>query len=167
MDDENDAQALRSGLEDAFWARHANPLSSGTRILAFPLAMWALYRRDRRLLAATVAFIAVNPVLFPRPARTDSYLSRIVLAEREWLGEGRGTTGLDYPNVLNLLNVPATLYALASAVRRDPVGTAVGTLCVMALKLWWTDAILRETGVTGEGPAHGASDADGGVSLSP
>lgn len=112
--------------------------------------MWAIYRRDRRLVLATTAYVAVNPVLFPPPRRTDSYLSRIVLAERAWLADGNGTVGTGYPNVLNLCNVPVSLYALASAVRRDPVGTVVGTLGVMALKLWWTDAVLRETGVTGE-----------------
>ncbi|KAB1196466.1 MULTISPECIES: DUF6653 family protein [Haloferax] len=143
---------LRGRLEATFWERHANPWSAGTRILVYPVFMYAIYKRDAKLFAATLAFIAVNPVLFPRPERTDNYLSRIVLAEREWLDEGEGTMGLDYPNVLNVLNVPVTFYAFASAIRRNPVGTAVGTLGVMVIKLWWTDAIIRKTGVTGEGP---------------
>ncbi|GGC58395.1 DUF6653 family protein [Haloferax sulfurifontis] len=146
------ASGLRDRFEAAFWERHANPWSAGTRILVYPVLMYAVYRRDRRLFLAALAFTAVNPVLFPRPARTDNYLSRIVLAEREWLDDERGTVGLDYPNVLNLLNVPVTLYAFASAIRRRPVGTLLGTLGVMALKLWWVDAVVRETGVTGHGP---------------
>ncbi|RDZ64952.1 hypothetical protein C5B90_00880 [Haloferax sp. Atlit-12N] len=146
------ASGLRDRLEATFWERHANPWSVGTRILVYPVLMYALYRRDRRLFLAAFAFTAVNPVLFPRPARTDNYLSRIVLAEREWLDAERGTMGLDYPNVLNLLNVPVTLYAVASAIRRRPVGTLLGTLGVMALKLWWVDAVVKETGVTGRGP---------------
>lgn len=141
---------VRDCLEATFWERHANPWSAGTRILVYPVFMYAIYRRDAKLVAATLAFIAVNPVLFPRPERTDNYLSRIVLAERQWLDEGNGTMGVDYPNVLNVLNVPVTFYALVSAIRQKPVGTLLGTLGVMVVKLWWTDAIIRKTGVTGE-----------------
>ncbi|MDS0292989.1 DUF6653 family protein [Halogeometricum luteum] len=152
---------LRDRLEETFWARHANPWSAGTRFLALPALMTAVYRRDRRLLLATLAFVAVNPVLFPPPERTDSYLSRIVLAEREWLREDGGTMGTDYPNVLNVLNAAATLYALVSALRRDRRGTVLGTLCAMAFKLWWVDAVVRETGVTGEGSADGPAQSSG------
>ncbi|AFK19083.1 hypothetical protein E6P09_09890 [Haloferax mediterranei ATCC 33500] len=152
--------SLRSRLEATFWERHANPWSGGTRILVYPVLMYAIYKRNRRLFAATVAFIAVNPVLFPRPERTDNYLSRIVLAEREWLDEGNGTMSLDYPNVLNVLNIPVTVYAFASAIRRKPVGTVLGTLGVMVLKLWWTDAIVKETGVTGRGPDEEPNSAE-------
>lgn len=138
---------------DVFWARHASPWSSGTRILATPVLVYAVYARNRRLLAATLAFVAVNPVLFPRPARTDRWLSRIVLAEREWIEAGKGTVGLSYPNVPNLLNVPASLFALYAAIRRRPLATVVGTAVAMLLKLWWVDAIVRLTGVTGEPPS--------------
>ena len=147
------AETIRARLEDTFWARHANPWSAGTRFLALPALMTAVYRRDRRLLLATLAFVLVNPVLFPAPERTDSYLSRIVLAEREWLAGGNGTLGTDYPNALNLLNAAATLYALVSALRRDRTGTALGTLGAMGFKLWWVDAVRRETGATGDGPS--------------
>lgn len=118
--------------------------------------MYAIYARKWRLLAATLAFVVVNPVLFPRPARTDRWLSRIVLAEREWIEAGNGTMGLTYPNVLNLLNVPASLFALYAAIRRRPVATVLGTAAAMALKLWWVDAIVRLTGDQGDsGPESG------------
>jgi hypothetical protein len=143
--DRRDRRALRDRLEAVFWERHANPWSAGTRFLTMPALLYAVYARDRRLLAATLAFTLVNPVLFPRPAGTDSWLSRVVLAEREWLAEGNGTTGLDYPNVLNLLNAPATLVALWAAWRQRPVLTLLSGLAAMGLKLWWVDAIVRRT----------------------
>jgi hypothetical protein len=151
---------LRDRLEATFWERHANPWSAGTRILAYPILMYAIYRRDAKLLAATTAFLAVNPVLFPRPKRTDNWLSKIVLAEEEWLNAGNKTMGLGYPNVLNVVNIPVTIYAFVSAIRRDPVGTALGTLGVMVFKLWWTDAIVKKTGVTGEGPDERSVSAE-------
>jgi hypothetical protein len=145
-------RSLRDRLEATFWERHANPWSAGTRFLTMPALLYAIYTRDRRLFAATVAFVVFNPVLFPPPDKTDSWLSRIVLAEREWLGQGEGTMGLDYPNVLNLLNAPTTLLALWAAWRRKPVATVVAGAGAMALKIWWVDAIARRTeaGRTGE-----------------
>jgi hypothetical protein len=107
--------------------------------------MYALYRRDRRLFAAAVAFTALNPVRFSRPGRTDNWMSGGVLAEREWIAAGDGTTGTDYPNVLNLLGEPVWLYAVAAAVRRRPVGTVLATATAMALKLLWIDEIRRRT----------------------
>ena len=138
-------RSLRDRLEATFWERHANPWSAGTRFLTMPALLYAIYTRDRRLFAATVAFVVFNPVLFPPPDKTDSWLSRIVLAEREWLSQGKGTMGLDYPNVLNLLNVPATLLAFWAAWKRKPVATVVAGAGAMALKIWWVDAITRRT----------------------
>jgi hypothetical protein len=144
--------ALRDRLEPTFWERHANPWSAGTRFLTMPALLYAVYRRDRRLLAATVTFAVVNPVLFPPPARTDSWLSRIVLAEREWLAAGHGTMGVGYPNVLNLLNIPATLAAVWAAWRQRPVSTVVACAVAMTLKIWWVEAVARRTeaGRTGQ-----------------
>jgi hypothetical protein len=148
----SDSPSLRSRLQDTFWERHANPWSAGTRFLTMPALLYAVYTRDGRLLLATLGFTVVNPVAFPPPTRTDSWLSRIVLAEREWLGEGKGSMDLGYPNVLNLLNVPATLLALWAAWKRRPATTVVACLVAMGLKLWWVDAIARRTeaGRTGQ-----------------
>jgi hypothetical protein len=141
----SDTSPLRSRLQDTFWERHANPWSAGTRFLTLPALLYAVYTRDRRLLLVTLGFTVVNPVAFPPPERTDSWLSRVVLAEREWLDEERGTLGLDYPNVLNLLNGPATLLALWAAWRQRPVATVGACLVAMTLKVWWVDAITRRT----------------------
>jgi hypothetical protein len=145
----------RDRLESTFWRRHANPWSAGTRFLTMPALLYAVYTRDRRLFLATVGFTVVNPVVFPEPERTDSWFSRIVLAEQEWLGEERGTMGLGYPNVLNLFNLPATLLALWAAWQRKPRATLVACVVSMSLKLWWVDAIARRTeaGRTGRWPA--------------
>lgn len=158
-----DARSIAGWLRDAFWARHASPWSAGTRILASPVLLYAIYRRKRRLLLATVAFLAVNPVLFPRPERTDNWLSRGVLAEREWIRAGNGTIDRSYPNVLNLLSAPTWLLALVAAWKRRPAAAVVATATAMVLKLSWIDAIIDRTGVAGETPAGADGEESPGI----
>jgi hypothetical protein len=139
----------RERLEDVFWDRHSNPWSGWTRVALGPLLFYAVYRRDRRLLAAALAYTVVNPVLFPPPETTDSWISRGVLAERDWLREGNGVMSLAYPNVLQVVQVPVSLFALSAALRRRPLATALGVLAVTGLKLWWIRAIMARTGHDG------------------
>ncbi|WP_254534937.1 DUF6653 family protein [Halomarina litorea] len=135
----------RDRLADTFWERHSNPWSGWTRLATGPVLLYALYRRDWRLLAAAIGYTAVNPVLFPRPDSPDAWMSRGVLAEREWLRAGNGTVSFSYPNVLNLLNLPVSGYALWAAIRKRPLGTVLGTFGLMGLKLWWIAEIVRRT----------------------
>jgi hypothetical protein len=128
------AATLRRRLADAdFWERHANPASGWSRVPTGPLLVYAVYARNRKLLAATVLFVAVNPVLFraPGPEADESWMTRGVRGERLWLeGADAGRA-----NLLNVVNVPVFLLALYAAVRRRPAATAALTALSMALKL--------------------------------
>jgi hypothetical protein len=132
-------------LPKAVWNRHANPKSGWSRMLSTPLLMGAIYLRKPRLLLATLLFVVVNPVLFPEPteAQQDDYMCRVVRPEVAWTDSGRPLVGLEYPQVLNILNGGATLYAVYAAVKRQPTETAVGTAAAMALKLWFVWALVR------------------------
>ncbi|MFC6727024.1 DUF6653 family protein, partial [Halobium palmae] len=55
----------RNLLPEAVWNRHANPWSGWSRVLATPAILYAVYRRDRRLLAVAIGWTVLNPVLFP------------------------------------------------------------------------------------------------------
>ncbi len=138
-----------SSLTDRFWNRHSNPWSGWTRLLSTPVLMYALYRHNWRLLAGVVAFVAVNPVLFPEPGpeQEGDWMYRVVEAEQFWL-ERRESEGardvLQYPNALNVANVPVFGYALYAAYRRKPVGTVLATAAAMALKLWFVNELVRE-----------------------
>lgn len=132
------------GAVDAFWRRHANPKSGWSRTLILPVVLYAVYRRNWRLLVAGIAFAIVNPVLFSPPETDDAWMTRVVLAERWWTDElDRGMFGLSYPAVLNLLNVPTALYALVSASRRRPVRTVLAAGASMVLKFWFVGALVR------------------------
>lgn len=125
---------------DAFWRRHANPKSGWSRTLVLPALLYALYRRNWRLLAVVVAFAALNPLLFSPPEDDDAWMTRVVLAERWWTGERREIFDLSYPNVLN---VPVTAYAVVAAYRRQPRRAAVAGAASMALKFWFVGALVR------------------------
>jgi hypothetical protein len=136
-------------LPEWVWQRHANPWSGWTRAATTPVLVYALYHRDWRLLAAAVVWLVVNPAAFAPPERTDSWMTRGVLAEREWLREDNGTVGVSWPNVLNLFNVPVTLYVGWATLRRRPLHAILGTMLLMGLKRRWMDEVIDRTGLRG------------------
>jgi len=142
---------LRRRLADAdFWERHENPASGWSRVPTGPLLLYAIYARNWKLLGATVAFVAVNPVLFPEPGpeADDSWMTRGVRGERLWVqGADAGRAGL-----LNAVNVPVFCWAVYAAIRRRPAQTAAFTALSMALKLAFVGemAKLYDREVAGE-----------------
>ncbi len=131
-------------LEETLWSRHANPKSGWTRVPTGPLIVYAVYRRDFRLLTAALVWTIVNPVIFSPPESHEAWMTRAVLAERWWVREQRnGTIGLDYPNVYNAGGAVAFAYALVAAWVCRPIGAAVGSIVASALKLWWIAVIVR------------------------
>lgn len=136
---------LRDALEIVFWERHANPKSGWSRTLLGPLFLLALYRRNWRLLVVAVVFTALNPVLFrPPDPGTESWMKRAVEAERWWLADGNATMSLEWPNVLNVANVPTFGYALLAAYRRRPIRATVALVASMGLKFGWIALIARQ-----------------------
>lgn len=133
-------------LPDDAWARHSNPRSGWTRLLAYPVLILAVYARDRRLLAGTLGFLAVNPVLFAEPeTESEAWMSRVVRAEQRWTDAGAPLFGIGFPQVLNLLQVPVFCYNVYAAARRRPLETAAATAATMALKLWFVHELVTET----------------------
>jgi len=131
-------------LEELLWTRHANPKSRWSRVPTGPLRVYAVYRRDWRLLAAALLWAAISPFVFSPPESQDAWMTRGVLAERWWVREeGNGTLGTSYPNVCNSLGAVASLSALVAAWLRRPVETAVATVLASGLKLWWVGVLVR------------------------
>jgi len=130
--------------EELLWERHANPWSGWTRLPTGAVVVYAVYRRDWRLLLAGVLWAAVNPFLFSPPETDDAWMTRAVRAERWWLREqDNGTVGRSYPNVCNTLGAVSFGYALVAAWNRRPAGTALATVLGTALKLWWVGVLVR------------------------
>jgi hypothetical protein len=82
-------------LEAWFWRRHANPRSGWLRVPVGAVIVYAVYRRDARLLAGALVWTVCNPFVFPPPETDEAWMTRAVLAERWWVWEeGNGTVGL-------------------------------------------------------------------------
>ncbi|MEM6712064.1 MAG: DUF6653 family protein [Pseudomonadota bacterium] len=78
-------------MDDAAWARHANPWSGYTRFLgSIPLffALWSMHWIGWWSLVPIglmMVWTFVNPRLFPPPTQTTSWVTRGVLGERVFL----------------------------------------------------------------------------------
>ncbi|MEL6375545.1 MAG: DUF6653 family protein, partial [Pseudomonadota bacterium] len=83
------------GMDDAVWARHANPWSIWTRLPIMPLGVVALMLREELgmllwpILAALVVWTIVNPRAFPPPLTFERWDSRAVLGEKLWVERDR------------------------------------------------------------------------------
>lgn len=132
---------LRTRLLPAtFWERHANPKSGWSRLATLPLIVYAIHERRWRLLSLVLAFTVVNPVLFPPPRDADAWMTKAVLAERYWL---ENDADLGVLHLLNVANVPVTLYALYAAYRRNTGEATVATLLAMTMKMAFVAALVR------------------------
>jgi hypothetical protein len=138
MDGDDDRGTLADRL---FWAGHASPWSVWTFVATYPVFVLAVYRRDRGLLAAVLAFVAVNPLLAPEPDGDGAWATRVVLGERRWLADGLRSSPGDLLFVA--CTAPVQLYTLRAAVRRQRLRTILGVACSMVLMLVFFHRMVR------------------------
>jgi hypothetical protein len=138
-------------LSDDSWERHANPWSVWTRYAAFPalvLALWSFHWIGWYALiptAAVVAFLYVNPWLFPPPRSTQNWASKAVMGERIWLAEGKPALPDQHPRVFrvliafSLVNIAGLVWGL---VQSEAVLTVVSTINALVTKSWFNDRMV-------------------------
>jgi len=130
---------LSERLARSIWEHHANPWTGWTRLFAFPVLVYAIFTRRRGLVVASVAAIAINPVVFPRGEDPQTWTSDLIEAERYWVEHGQRGTVL---RLLDAANLPVTAVALYAAYRRKPKSATVFTALSMALKLAFVSALV-------------------------
>ena len=147
---QNSKLAKAFGLDGDAWMRHANPASVWTRFSVLPLLALAIWSRDwigvwcLVPIAAAVAWMFVNPLLFKAPTSTRNWASRSVLGERIWVDRDK----LDLPeqfrspvvswiaNGYSVIGVAVLAYGLADY---DLVATVAGLLLTQVGKAWYLD----------------------------
>lgn len=135
-------------MDDAAWARHANPWSVWTRVPILPLLVLAVWSRAwigwwaLLPLALLLAWTWVNPRVFPPPPSTENWGSRAVLGERLWLARDEVPVPERHrvmPKLLNGLSAAGgalLLYGLALLV---PWATLAGLAVALLAKMWFLD----------------------------
>jgi hypothetical protein len=135
-------------MDDATWARHANPLSFWTRVpilLLLTLAIWSRIWIGWWCLAPVAVLLAwtfINPRAFAPPAHLNNWASKAVLGERHWLA--RKTTPIPAHHAgwalvlsslsgLSLIPLAYGLWAL------DPWAAFLGATLASVFKLWFCD----------------------------
>ena len=138
-------------MDDATWARHANPWSGWSRVVILPLFCLAVWSRVWlgwwTLLPVVLVLVWtwVNPRIFPAPAATDNWMTQGVLGERIWLARQRHPIPAQHNRVTRLLNIAAGLGALAMVwglIQFDALLTLGGIIMSMGAKLWFLDRMV-------------------------
>lgn len=130
--------------QDDVWARHSNPKSGWSRLFGGFVFVASVYHRKWRLMGFTILFLVINPVLFREPTEEpDDWMYKVVRAEERWTNDGNRLIGLEYPQILNTLSIPAMLYGLYAASKQKPVSTVVFTIGSMGLNQWCMKEIIE------------------------
>lgn len=126
------------------WARHSNPKSGWSRMVAGFVIVAALYHRKWKIVGFTVLFLVLNPVLFRKPSEaSDDWMYKVVRAEERWTNDGNRLIGLGYPQILNTASIPVGLYGLYAAYKRKPISTVVFALASQVLNQWCMKEIIE------------------------
>jgi hypothetical protein len=139
------------GLNENGWERHANPWSVWTRFTVLPILVSAIWSRvwfaewSLILIAAAIAWMWINPRLFPSPRSTNNWASMGVMGERVWLK--RNTILIPehhrlIPHLINLGSVFGLIFLIWGLIDLDVPMTLLATVTVQISKLWFIDRMV-------------------------
>jgi hypothetical protein len=121
------------------FARHCHPWSAWSRWASTPSLLVPLWTRKWSHAAVVGAWLAVNPVVFGKPAHTDAWSSRAMLGEERWIGEWPRDAAI----AVDVAATAAGLVAAVAARRRRLVPAAGATAVQMALLLAYWELMVR------------------------
>ncbi len=113
------------------FARQSNPWSAWTRWASTPLVLVPVWTRRRRDVVLVAAWLAVNPVVFPKPANDLAWATRAMLGEEQWIVD----RPRDASMVLSAVTGAISVGALVAARRHDLRVAVLATAVQMALVL--------------------------------
>jgi hypothetical protein len=138
-------------MDEASWARHANPWSVWTRVAILPLLALAVWSRVcigwwvLALVGLLVVWTWVNPRAFPPPSSLDSWAAKGVLGERVWLARREVPLPPRHrrmPLVLGGLAALGTVPLAYGLAVLDPWATLLGLAVCLLGKLWFVDRMV-------------------------
>ena len=125
-------------VKRAVFARHSNPWSVWTT-WASPLG-WCRCGVAAGGDAALVGIgMAVNPMVFGKPAHERAWATRAVLGEEQWIED----RPMDAAMAVNVGATLAGVAAMIAARKRRAAPAAVSMATLMALLLWYWELMAR------------------------
>ena len=135
-------------MDDATWARHANPLSVYSRLSCLPLIVLAVWSRiwlgwlALIPIALAVIWTWLNPRLFNPPKTLTSWASRGVLGERIFLNRANMPVPKHHQTVTTTLTIAMMLFAILliyGVWSLNIWATLTGLTGTIGGKLWFVD----------------------------
>ena len=121
------------------FARHSNPWSAWTRWASAPLVLVPVWTRRRRDAVLVAGWLALNPVIFGKPAHNRAWATRAILGEELWVTNRPRDTAAIVTGVTSL----AAVGAIVASARRRFVPAAVACATQMALTLVYWELMAR------------------------
>jgi hypothetical protein len=126
-------------VKRAVFARHCHPWSAWTRWASAPLVLVPVWQRSWRDAALVGAWMAVNPVVFGKPAHERAWSTRAILGEERWIED----RPMDTAMAVNAAVTAAALAAMIAARRRRAVPAAAAMAASMGLLMWYWELMVR------------------------
>ncbi|MEM8824146.1 MAG: DUF6653 family protein [Pseudomonadota bacterium] len=150
MDDVFRAAERMMAMDDATWARHANPWSGVTRFSVLPLLVLAIWSRVWLgwwcLVAVGLVLVWnwANTRVFPPPSAFDHWMSRAVLGERIFLEHRAELPGHQRraAHVLAWASLPGLGLAVWGLWALWWEGAVFGTVLAIVPKVWFCDRMV-------------------------
>lgn len=98
-----------------------------------------VWRRSWRDAALVGVWMAVNPVVFRKPAHERAWATRAVLGEEQWIAE----RPMDAAMAVNVAAAAAMLFAMVAAHRRRAMPAAAATALEMGLVMAYWELMAR------------------------
>ena len=133
-------------LGEEFWLRHSNPWSGLTRMLIAPFLYLTIWYHNWIGLGLVILWTIANPLVFPKPKRTNSWFSKVVLGEKVWLESFRKNPKLDLQLILNILTAASFIPSVYFAYINMFWPTLYCATLMYIFKLWFVDRVTLQYG---------------------
>lgn len=157
-------------MDDAVWARHANPWSVYTRFTCLPLIALAIWSRvwlgwwALLPLALALFWTWYNPRAFPPSTRRDGWAFKGTRGERRFLDRKRTAVPSHHETmatILTALSAGGGLVLIYGLAALDGWATLCGLSITILAKTWFVDRMVWLDDEVGKSPATPSVAGDG------
>jgi uncharacterized protein DUF6653 len=135
------------------FARHSNPWSAWTRWASTPLVLVPVWTRRPRDAALVAAWLAANPVIFPKPPNDRAWATRAILGEELSVTSPKRDSAKGLTAATSLV----ALIAIIAGARHRLTLAVVACALQMALTLVYWERMARYWDRYGTSAAPSAS----------